>query len=336
MTWTIVGAGAIGGTLAHALARDGHEVVVVDADRDHVDALRGKGITIRRADGRDDTVEVARAVHPDDAQDLRDLQKVVIATKSQHTVQAATWTASRLAPGGFVVSAQNGVNEPVIADHVGTHRVLGAFVNIFADYLEPGVVRDGGLGALAVGLPGSGAPDLRVLETAEDLRAYGDVVVTANLEGYRASKAGFGAVLGVTTLVDAPMADVVEAYPDVASAAAAEKVEASIAAGLVLEPFDAWEPYGFRALASERVRTAATARLVAWLRTMPKDRSGVFRDIAVRRRPRETHPLGYAPAVRGPAPTPVNDAVAARLDDVAAGHAEFGTHHLDALRRLLP
>jgi len=59
-------------------------------------------------------------------------------------------------------------------------------------------------------------------------------------------------------------------------------------AGIALEAFDAYEPYAFAPFASARVRERSLDRLVAWLATMPKDRSGVFRDIAVRRRPVET------------------------------------------------
>ncbi|GAA1885635.1 2-dehydropantoate 2-reductase N-terminal domain-containing protein [Lapillicoccus jejuensis] len=35
----VVGAGAIGGTLAHHLARSGHQVNIVDADAEHVAAI---------------------------------------------------------------------------------------------------------------------------------------------------------------------------------------------------------------------------------------------------------------------------------------------------------
>lgn len=40
VSYVIVGCGAIGGTLGHHLARAGHEVTVVDADAEHVRALR--------------------------------------------------------------------------------------------------------------------------------------------------------------------------------------------------------------------------------------------------------------------------------------------------------
>ncbi len=330
----VVGAGAIGGTLAHALARAGHDVTVVDTDADHVAAVRERGLTIVRPDGRADVAHVAAAYTPDEVPADAVADRVVLATKSQHTATAAAWVAPRLAADGFVLSAQNGHNEATVAEHVGARRVLGAFVNVFADWLEPGVVRDGGAGALAVGLPGQGTPDARVLAVAEDLRSYGPVSVTANLDGYRWAKTGFGSILGVTTLVDAPIADVVDRYRDVAWAVARESAENALAAGVVLEAFDAYEPYAFTDAASPLVRERALTRLVRWLRTQPKDRSGVFRDIAVRRREREHGPGRGAPL--GPVPTPLLAALSASLDELAAGERTFGWSNVDELRALLP
>ena len=50
-----------------------------------------------------------------------------------------------------VVSAQNGLNELVIAEVVGKQRTIGCFVNFGADYLEPGVVHYSGHGAVVIG-----------------------------------------------------------------------------------------------------------------------------------------------------------------------------------------
>ncbi|MCU1662605.1 MAG: hypothetical protein JWR58_2670 [Pseudonocardia sp.] len=52
VSYVIVGCGAIGGTLGHHLARGGHEVTVVDADAEHVRALRERGIVVMRGDER--------------------------------------------------------------------------------------------------------------------------------------------------------------------------------------------------------------------------------------------------------------------------------------------
>ncbi|MFT4234635.1 MAG: 2-dehydropantoate 2-reductase, partial [Microbacterium sp.] len=168
--YVIVGAGAIGGTIAHALIRAGHHVTLVDTDAAHVAALRADGLTILRDDGPtpvEDTVAVPAAHTPDEAPRDEAFSAAIVAVKSQHTADAAAWLADgRLAADGYAVSLQNGANEPVLASALGEARVIGAFVDIFADWERPGVIRYGGPGALAVGIPGTGVPDARVLRTA--------------------------------------------------------------------------------------------------------------------------------------------------------------------------
>ncbi|RRQ26578.1 hypothetical protein DK926_17390 [Rhodococcus sp. Eu-32] len=338
-SYTFVGAGAIGGTVAHALAKAGHEITLVDTDASHVEAIRTDGLRIRAVDGTDDVVRVAHAYTPEEyPTDVAAIDRAVISTKSQHTRDAAQWVAPRLAESGYVVSLQNGHNEPVIAAEVGSDRVVGAFVNIFTDYLEPGVVSFGGAGALAVGLPDGGAPDARALEVAADFRRYGDVVSTANVGGYRFAKRGFGGILGLTTLVDAPMAEIVDANRDLAAAVAVESTEVAIRAGITLESFDAYEPYAFRADAPADVRDAALDRLVTWLAGQPKDRSGVFRDIAVRKRPTERGLLddGYAAlADQHGLDTSFTAELFALLGRISVGELDFSPTHLDSLRSLL-
>ncbi len=46
--YVIVGAGAIGGTLGHHLARAGHPVTVVDADPEHVRRIGADGLVVVR------------------------------------------------------------------------------------------------------------------------------------------------------------------------------------------------------------------------------------------------------------------------------------------------
>ncbi|WOF22910.1 FAD-dependent oxidoreductase [Microbacterium betulae] len=336
--YVIVGAGAIGGTIAHALARRGHDVTLVDAHEAHVQAIRDKGLVIRRVEherAADDTVTGLRAFTPDEYPDHEPIETALVAVKSQHTRDAAQWLSTRLSASGYAVSVQNGVNEPVLADGLGRERVLGAFVNIFADWEEPGVIRYGGPGALAVGLPDQGVPDGRVLRVARDLRAYGPVTSTANLRGYRWGKRAFGAILGLATLVDAPLADVVDRYPDLAFLVASEPTDVAIHEGIVLESFDAYEPYAFQSATPEDVRTAAIARLASWLRTQPKDRSGVYRDIAVRRRATERGLVsdGYEDlAARHGVSIAFGREVQRRIAAISSGDAAFGWRHLDELR----
>ncbi|MCI2420801.1 NAD(P)-binding domain-containing protein [Saccharopolyspora sp. K220] len=281
--YTVIGGGAIGGTLAFDLVRAGHDVSIVDTDAGHVEAIRHHGLRLER-DGSRTAAEVP-ACTPEEFTGT--LDRVLLAVKAQATPVAAKWIAERLSSDACVVSVQNGFNEPEIARHIGWPRTVAAFVNLFADVVEPGLVRDGGAGALVVGEPNGAAVSQRVRDLVHDLQAWGPAQASDNVEGYLWAKAGFGAMLAATALADAPMADLIERHSMAMHALTEEVFDVATALGIGLEAFDAFEPTAFVRGASPARRQAATARLVAWLRTQPKDRSGIWRDLAVRRRPVE-------------------------------------------------
>ncbi len=319
--YVIVGAGAIGGTLGHHLARAGHPVTVVDADPEHVRRIEADGLVVVRGAERS-AARVERALSPDpDEQALR-LERVLLAVKAQATGSALEWIAPRLAEDGFVVSLQNGLNEDEIARRIGRDRTVGAFVNLFADVIGPGEIRDGGQGALVVGEL-DGRDSRRVREVVADLQAWGPARATGNVSGYLWSKLGFGAMLVATALADAPMAELIDRHRAVMHALVAEIYAVAAAEGVTLEPFDAFDPRPYAGdddVAKER----ATDALVAWLRTQAKDRSGIWRDIAVRRRPTEV-PTHYRPvlaaAARHGIPVPGLERLVAQIGELESGAA---------------
>ncbi|WP_328333825.1 MULTISPECIES: 2-dehydropantoate 2-reductase [unclassified Streptomyces] len=332
--YTVVGAGAIGGTLAHSLAAAGHPVTVIDTDAGHVAAIRADGLTILRR-GERESVRLDAAT-PDTYQGPH-LERVLLSVKAHATEQAMRWIAPRLAPDGYVVSVQNGFNEALIAEHIGADRTVAAFVNIFADLVEPGVVRDGGPGAFVIGEVGGAPVSARVRALVADLQAWGPALATDNVEGYLWAKAAFGAMLSATALADAPMADLTDRHRATMYALAAEVYAVADAAGGRLESFDAFEAPAFRPDNDPALRGAACDRLTAWLRTQPKDRSGIWRDLAVRRRPVEvtTH---YAPVLeqarRAGLDAPVLRAVLDGLRELEQDPSTMSESRLDALDRL--
>lgn len=323
-SYTVVGGGAIGGTLAFHLARAGHPVHIVDADEAHVAAIRDRGLVLRGPKG--DTSMAVQASTPEAAS--ASFGRVLLAVKAQATEPLLPWLTPRLAPDGFIVSLQNGLNEQVIAEIVGAERTVGAFVNLFADIVEPGVIRDGGQGALVVGEP-DGRITPRVEEVVADLQVWGPAKATDNVQGFLWSKLGFGAMLATTALADAPMAELIDNHRPLMHAITAEVLGVAVARGLTLEPFDQFEPNAYLPGAPDREQS--TDRLTAWLRTMPKDRSGIWRDIAVRHRPVEVH-HHYRPVLEEAAARnfalPLLSAMLERLRAVETGRAAMSENHL--------
>ena len=195
-------------------------------------------------------------------------------------------------------------------------------MNLFADVIGPGEIRDGGRGALVVGEL-DGRDSRRVREVVDDLQAWGPARATDNVSGYLWSKLGFGAMLVATALADAPMAELIDRHRAVMHALVAEIYAVAAAEGVTLEPFDAFDPLPYAGdddVAKER----ATDALVAWLRTQAKDRSGIWRDIAVRRRPTEV-PTHYRPvlaaAARHGIPVPGLERLVAQIGELESGAA---------------
>ena len=80
MKIAIVGTGAMGSVYAGLFASAGHEVWAIDRWREHVDAIREKGLRVEGASG-DRTVRIHATTEPGEAGPC-DL--VVLATKAMH------------------------------------------------------------------------------------------------------------------------------------------------------------------------------------------------------------------------------------------------------------
>ena len=269
MKFVVVGAGAIGGTVGARLVRDGHEVLFCDADAGHVAAMNERGLSI---EGPVEELSVpARAVLPADLP--AELGAVLLAVKAKHTEAALAEIAPRPSPDGYVVSLQNGLNEEAIAAAVGEERTVGAFVNFGADYLGPGRIFLGGRGAFVIG-----ELDGRASERVERLvGAIQDAKATDNVLGYLWAKEAYGAILFATAVSDLSIADALSEprYRRLFLRLAGEVLEVATARP---EPFD-----GFDAADLE----GSIERLVDFNRRSAKTHSGIYRDLAVRKRKTE-------------------------------------------------
>ena len=283
----VYGAGAIGGTTGAALARAGHDVLLVDSHKEHVEAINAHGLTVER-DGAATTTRVA-AVMP--AELGSELPLVLLAVKSHHTAEALRHVAPRLAPTGTIVSLQNGLSEEQIAQAVGAERTVGCLVNWAADWIGPGRILHGGQGAFILGeLDGRITP--RVRELAGLLSAFVETPVTDNIWGYKWGKLIYGALLFGTAIVDAHVYEVVEApepIQRVLVGIVGEGLAVADKAGIRVEPFDEFDPAWYRAaLAGDAAaRGRAMAAIAAHYRAHTKTKTGIWRDLAVRKRKTE-------------------------------------------------
>src|SRR6202045_1068415 len=145
----IVGAGAVGGYTGGHMVQAGEDVTFIDPWPEHVEHLRRHGLRVTHAKDYPEFTVPVRALHVTDAQQLAKEKPVDIAfvcMKSYDTAWATVMIRQYLAPGGFVVSLQNCMNEEAIAGVVGWGKTLGCIASsITVELCEPGhVPRAGG------------------------------------------------------------------------------------------------------------------------------------------------------------------------------------------------
>ncbi len=281
----IWGAGAIGGSLGAGFLRAGHDVVFVDNVAEHVAAINREGLKIV-GPIFEDTVR-APAFLPGDLAGRFDC--TFLCVKALHTEAAARELAPHVSEGGYVVSAQNGLNEIAIADVVGRGRTIGCFVNFGADYLEPGVVTYSGRGAVVVGeLDGAQTERIRTLHgLTQDFDP--EAVLTANIWGYLWGKLIYGALLFATALTNDSIADVLDdktARP-VLTRLGQEVGRVAAAEGIRTEAFNGFDPAAFMPDAEAATIERSFDEMVAHNRRSAKSHSGIWRDLAVRKRKTE-------------------------------------------------
>lgn len=338
MRVTVVGAGAIGGTVGVLLRRAGHDVVLVDRDAAHIAAISRDGF---RIGGCVDAVEAVPAIAPEGLPELvrrrGPLGLVVLAVKAMDTEVATGSLVPHLAADGVVVSYQNGLLEERIARIVGPERTVGAFVHFGADLVAPGHVVLANRVPTHLGeLDGSDTPRLRRI--AAVLSAATPVTITDNLTGYLWGKLCYAALAYAVSTVDAPVDEVVAvpAAREAIRAAVAEVIDVARARGIRLE-----EIPGFAARAFDRrnpSRVAATDALFdRWAeegKTAIKRHMGIHRDITVRKRRTEVDDQIGAVVERGRAAgvaTPINALLVALIHQIERGER---AHDWSSIREL--
>ncbi len=337
MELLVWGAGAIGGTLGAFLARAGHDVTFVDRAADHVDAINNAGLRIEGPLAQ--FTSRAPACTPDQLRG--EFEHVVLAVKAQDTESATRELASHLSANGYVVSAQNGLNELVIKAIVGEARTIGCFVNFGADYIEPGVIQYAGRGAVVLGEI-DGGTTARIQELHRAFLDFDDrAILTANIWGFLWGKLGYGAQLFATALTNDSIADALAdpAYRDVYVEIAREVMRVARARRITPEGFNGFDPHAFSPDADRGVAIRSLDEMVAFNRKSAKTHSGIWRDIAVRKRRTETDAqLGPIVALGAEVgvPTPLVSRLIALMHDVEDGRRPQSHDTLDLLKASLP
>ncbi len=351
MKVTIVGAGAIGGLAGAWMSMAGENVTFVDVNREHVEALRTRGLRIDGARG-EHVLPPQNARTPDELIDP--LECVFLAVKSQHTAQAIDGITHLLRPESFVVSLQNGlVNEDVIASQIGVERTIGALPDYGGAYVDPGHLEFVIEGPVYVGeLDGRITP--RIQHVHRLLSHVAECHLLTDIKARIWAKRCFGSQTVASAMVDAPYHVVLsdERALRVVGPLVREALEVAQAHGVNVPDGPFFQPKLYfpttpadtqRLYAFVRATVARQAQHVlehekTGTHKYVKQGSGIHWDIVYRKRKSEVRwnhgPLeDKAAAVR--VPVPLNTRLHRMIYEIEDHQREFGWHNFAELYDLI-
>ena len=131
--YAIYGAGSLGTVLGAYITKNGGQIDLINRNKAHVEALRTSGARITG------TVEMSvpvTAYTPDEMSGKYDI--ILLMTKQLYNAEVVTTLKDFLADDGVIVTLQNGLPEPGIAEIVGTSRTVGCVVEWGATLSAPG------------------------------------------------------------------------------------------------------------------------------------------------------------------------------------------------------
>ena len=132
--YAIYGAGSLGTVLGAYIAKNGGHIDLINRNRAHVDALNTNDAHIR---GTVEMTVPVTALTPDEMSGTYDV--ILLMTKQLYNTEVVTMLKDYLAEDGVLVTLQNGLPEPAIADIIGKNRTMGCVVEWGASLDEPGV-----------------------------------------------------------------------------------------------------------------------------------------------------------------------------------------------------
>jgi 2-dehydropantoate 2-reductase len=197
MRTAILGCGALGSVIGGLLLEAGQEVIFVERDPTEVALIREKGLRIDGVSG--DRILYPSIYHCDDQPDLCDL--VLVLVKAYDTPSTVPTLSKILAPGGVILTLQNGVgNYEALQAHFPGRVLLGT-TTMGAMAISPGYARHTGFGNTVIGeADGAITERARAVVSLLGSMAGGSVQITDNAVGTVWSK------LIINAAINAPCA----------------------------------------------------------------------------------------------------------------------------------
>ena len=236
MKCAIYGAGSLGTVLGAYMTKNGVDVELVNRNRDHVEALNKNGAHIK---GTVDFTQTVKAILPNEMEGPYDV--IILLTKQLNNPEVVNFLKPMLSSDGVIVTLQNGIPEPGIAEIVGSEHTMGCVVEWGATLSAPGeatLTSDPDSLSFRMGKM-KGITDEQCACVKTLLEKMCPVYVEENLLGVRWSKLLINATFsGLGTVIGGTFGDVSEdkEVRSIALLAMKECIDVGHAAGAVFAP----------------------------------------------------------------------------------------------------
>ncbi len=333
MRIALVGAGSLGTIVGALISKAGLDIVLVDANREHVEALNSQGAQVV---GHMELQVPVKAALPEDMQGEYDL--VIYLTKATYDEVALPQVREHMGEKSALITLQNGVPEERVASFIGRERVMGGAVGWGATWLRPGVSEltsepekmEYDIGEL------DGKVTERIKKVKEVLDHAGKAIITENLVGTRWTKllanvsmSGLGTALGCTygEILDDQKA------VDAAICIILESLITAKALGIKMEPMQGVDPSMLLDIAKDSWENARNVVNLVW--SPHRDQIPSMLQDLRKGLPCEVEALnGYLSAMSKKAgvSTPVNEQVTEIIRAIQGGKMELTFSNLEKIQ----
>ncbi|MCD6569818.1 MAG: ketopantoate reductase family protein [Deltaproteobacteria bacterium] len=238
----LVGAGSLGTIIGALLSKGGKDIVLVDVDERHVQALNEKGAGIT---GHMELTVPVKAITPNKMEGIYDL--IIYLVKTTYDDQALPEILPYIGEQSTVITLQNGVPEEKVSSVVGKARTIGGAVGWGATLLGPGISKltsEKEAMTYDIGeLDGSETPRLHAVKDVLD--KAGKAEITTNLIGIRWTKLLVNVSMsGMSAALACTYGDVLDNEKGIRAACSivVETLKTAKALGIKMEPMQGVDP----------------------------------------------------------------------------------------------
>ncbi|MEW9670953.1 ketopantoate reductase family protein [Ammoniphilus sp. 3BR4] len=198
MKIAIVGAGAMGSRFGAMFYQSGHEVVLIDKWKEHIEQIHSRGLEVISEQGST-FLPINASLR---ASDVGEADLVLIFTKATQTEGAVRDSLPLIGEQTLIMTLQNGLgNVEVITEFIRKDQVIAGTTNFAAELMGPGVIQALGSGETHI-MNVSGEVSEKLIHISEAMNKAGmNVTISPDVFKIIWTKVAFNSVMNPVTAI---------------------------------------------------------------------------------------------------------------------------------------